>query len=153
MVWCICKFVLVFFIHSWNMLLTFSFNVNNQLQLFMKQRKQAFETTKNSNTSTIYLFMYVLVDCYISVWSAPHPNAGRNIQQPGRRAIMSTISVKLKGWSPCEQSTLWVYFFSPICYHNMMLADIWEVRKVLLSESPKTTWCSNSLCTKAFWKK
>ena len=29
-----------------------------------------------------------------------------------------TLFILLKGYSPCKQSTLWVYFFSQICYHD-----------------------------------
>ena len=31
-----------------------------------------------------------------------------------------TILISLKGYFPSEQSTLWVYFFSQICYHDTL---------------------------------
>ena len=34
------------------------------------------------------------------------------------RAI--TLLILLKGYSQCDQSTLWVYFFSQICYYDKL---------------------------------
>ena len=83
--------------------------------------------------------------------SPKDPNALCNIPLKLLHTLLIAISYRIpawakhvvsEGWSPREQSRLWVYFFSQIPYHDML---VFQVRQYLLLAVISIHPCIHSL--------